>query len=160
MNCQAMWTVQDSSRLTLFKVWGQKDSSDTGFRAKFNILKLTIPNTVCMYTLQIFPLARELQSIQTSRSRSALNQSCFHCLWLHHPVWKWLKFLYGAPDKNVHDNKFLLLKQPLLYLFVIFKSLVTFIISSTDFPIQNQNFVDFHKRLWSGGEWWSPLLLG
>ena len=89
------------------KVRGQKDSSDTGFRAKFDIFKPTIPNTVCMGTLQISPPARESQSIQISRSRSTRNQSCFHCLWLHQPVWKWPRFLYEAPYKKVHDNQFL-----------------------------------------------------
>ena len=41
------------------KVRGQKDSSDSGFRAKFNIFNPTIPNTMWMDTLQIFPPARE-----------------------------------------------------------------------------------------------------
>ena len=43
----------------LIKVRGQKDSSDSGFRAKFNIFNPTIPNTMWMDTLQIFPPARE-----------------------------------------------------------------------------------------------------
>jgi len=37
----------------------QKDSFDAGFWAKFNIFKLTIPDTVCMKILQIFPPVRE-----------------------------------------------------------------------------------------------------
>jgi len=57
----------------LLKVRGQKDSSDSGFRAKFDIFKPTIPNIVCMEILQIIPPARESQFIQTSRSRSARN---------------------------------------------------------------------------------------
>ena len=48
------------------KVGGQKDSSDTSFRAKFDIFKLTTPNTAGIETLQIFPPTRESQSIQTS----------------------------------------------------------------------------------------------
>ena len=44
----------------IVKARGQKDSSDTGFfLAQFNIFKPTIPNTVFMKTLQIFPPPRE-----------------------------------------------------------------------------------------------------
>jgi len=66
--------------VNLHKVRGQKDPSDTGVRAKFDIFKPTILNTVCMETLQILSPAREPQSIQTPRSRSTKDQSSFHCL--------------------------------------------------------------------------------
>ena len=61
------------------KVRVQKDSSDTRFTPKMDILKQTILNTPYIKTLKIFPSARESLSVQTSTSRSVKNQCCLQC---------------------------------------------------------------------------------
>ena len=61
------------------KVRVQKDSSDTRFTPKIDSFKQTILNTAYIKTLEIFPSARELLSVQTSASRSVKNQCCLQC---------------------------------------------------------------------------------
>jgi len=55
------------------------------------------------------------------------------------------QIVLSAPYKKVHDNQFLLLKQPFLHPFMIFKSFLTSIILSTDFLIHSNDFVDSYK---------------
>jgi len=73
--------------------------------------------------------------------------------------------LYGALYKKVHGNQFLLLKQPVLYRFVIFMSFVTLIILSTYFLIHSEIFVDSHRNCGLGeavevGYFWCKMGIG
>ena len=122
--------------------------------------------TLCEWIhIKIFLQLENHNVIQTSRSRSARNQSWFYCWWLHQPVWKWPAFLYGAPDKKVHGNQFLLLKQLFLPPFVIFGSFLTAIILSMDFLIHSKFFVDSYKDCGQGeggevGHFWCIMGIG
>ena len=139
--------------LPLYKVRVQKFSSDALFTPKIDIFKQTILNTAYIKTLEIFPSAKESLYIQTSTSKSVRNQSCFHS-WFCQLVWKWLRFLYGAPYKKVHGNRYQILKRPFLRHLVIFKDSVTFFMLSTCLLIQGQIFADSHRHctIRGGGE--------
>ena len=135
-------------------VRGQNFSSDALFTPKMDIFQQTILNTAYIKTLEIFWPTRESLSIQTSISRSLRNQSRLHGSWLHQLVWKWLRFLYAAPYKKVHGNRYQILKRPLLHHLAIFKNSVTFCVLSTGLIMQGQIFADSHKHcvMREGGE--------
>ena len=146
-------------------VWGQKGSSDDLFTPKMATFKQTILNTSYIKTLEIFPPARESLSTETSASRSVWNQSCVCCSWLRQLVWKWLKFLYGAPYKKVHSNQYQILKQPFLHHLVIFKDSVTFSMLSTGLIMQGEIFADYHRHCAMGesgedGRFWCKEGIG
>jgi len=75
-------------------------------------------------------------------------------------------FVWGSIQKGmIHGNQFLLLKQPFLHPFVIFKSLLTAIILSTDFLIHSKIFVDSYKDCGQGeggevGYFWCKMGIG
>lgn len=123
-------------------------------RWKMDIFKPMVPNAVYMKNLQIFLSARGWWSIQLSRSRSAMDQSYFHCLWLCKLVWKWPTFLHGASYKKVHINQFLILKEPFLHSFVIFKDPVIFLMLSAALLMHGQIFANPHRHgaMKEGGE--------
>ena len=55
-----------------------------------------------------------------------------------------LNFLYGAPYKKVHGNRYQILERPFLHHLVIFKGSVTFISLSTGLLMQGQIFANSH----------------
>ena len=114
----------------------QKDSSDALFTPKIDIFRQTILNTAHIKVLEIFPLARESLSIQTSTSRSVKESKLSSVLMIVSTGVKDLNFYMGLHTKRYMATTTRYSKQPFLHHSVIFKDSIIFFMLPTGLLMQ------------------------